>query len=89
MKKACVLTVQGRVQKVGFRYFTRKQAIAHNIQGYVRNEPNGDVYIYAEGKEEDLNQFIAKCSKGPLWSKVTHLDIAPSHPTEMDSFSIK
>ncbi|MFA8450772.1 MAG: acylphosphatase [Bacteroidales bacterium] len=89
MKKAFVLTVRGRVQRVGFRYYTQKQAKQHNISGYVKNQVDGSVYIYAEGEEKDLDGFILACKKGPMWSRVDDIDIAPSSIREGNSFSIK
>ena len=43
------ITVQGKVQGVWFRDSTMKEAKRLGINGFVRNEPDGSVYVEAEG----------------------------------------
>ena len=64
------IIIRGRVQGVSYRYFTLRQAQSFNIFGWVRNEANGDVKVYAEGDRESLNQFINYLKKGPSFSRV-------------------
>ena len=45
------IVIQGWVQGVGFRYAARKMAFQYGINGFVRNLPDGSVYIEAEGSE--------------------------------------
>ena len=65
MRKHFNIKVAGRVQGVFFRASTKTCADQHNIFGFVRNEPDGTVYIEAEGEERDLEKFIDWCSHGP------------------------
>jgi len=60
------LTVEGRVQAVGFRAFTQKTAVINNITGWVRNRRNGTVEVVAEGKRNDLKAFIQIIQRGPF-----------------------
>lgn len=69
------IIVHGQVQKVGFRFHANLQAIRSNLRGFVRNEPDGSVYIEAEGEEENLRQFIAWCQEGPRNSYVEKVDV--------------
>lgn len=55
------LNVSGTVQGVFFRASTKDAADRLGIKGFVRNEPDGSVYIEAEGEEEKLNQFMECC----------------------------
>lgn len=55
----------GRVQGVGFRFTTKQTADQLGINGIVRNETDGSVYVEAVGAEEKMNQFIEALSKGP------------------------
>jgi len=64
------IVVQGRVQGVSFRVYTRKQAVKLNIQGFVRNLANGNVEILAAGTDEALQQLLAWCRKGPALARV-------------------
>ncbi|MEG0285670.1 MAG: acylphosphatase [Vagococcus sp.] len=62
--KTC-MTVSGKVQGVGFRYTTKMVADQLGILGIVRNEPNGDVYIEAQGEEQAMLAFIEAIKKSP------------------------
>lgn len=48
----------GRVQGVGFRFTTERIAQSYPIGGYVRNLPNGQVELVAEGEEKSLQEFL-------------------------------
>lgn len=58
------ITVKGFVQGVFFRAFTQKEAQRLQLNGFVRNEPNGDVYIEAEGTEHQLSELVKWCKTG-------------------------
>ncbi len=67
--------VSGRVQGVGFRYFTQRQAVHLNLVGWVRNRWNGTVQIVAEGSEADLSKLFKAIQRGPhagTTQNVTH-----------------
>jgi acylphosphatase len=49
--------VKGRVQGVGFRYFTEHQARRLGLVGYVRNLDTGDVEAVAAGSQHQLEAF--------------------------------
>jgi acylphosphatase len=66
--------VRGRVQGVFFRDFTRTQAIALGLTGYVRNLPNGTVEAVAEGSREALESFLAQLRVGPPSARVDRVD---------------
>jgi acylphosphatase len=53
------LTVQyaGHVQGVGFRYTVQQLAMGFEITGAVRNLPNGQVELVAEGERAELEAF--------------------------------
>ena len=86
--KSVQLNVIGRVQGVGFRYYAVMKAKEFDISGYVKNMPDGSVFIEAEGKEDGLDQFILWCQKGPFSSRVDKLDITPGVIKNYNSFSI-
>ncbi len=88
MKKACIIKVYGKVQNVGFRYHTHKKALELNINGFVKNLPDGSVYIEAEGAEENLDLFILWCDKGPLWARVDHVSVQPAPVSDVKGFSV-
>ena len=69
------ITLSGRVQGVGFRHSARSAATELGVTGFVRNMPNGEVYIEAEGTSQQLEEFIAWCRRGPQRAVVKHVFI--------------
>ena len=55
--------VKGRVQGVGFRWFTRTQAISLGLSGTTRNMLNGDVEVVLEGSSKDLAKMKSLLKK--------------------------
>ena len=49
----------GRVQGVGFRYTAQRVAAGFRVAGHVRNLPNGDVELIAEGEADEVERFLA------------------------------
>lgn len=82
--------VQGRVQGVGFRYFTLAVANQLGLTGWVRNLPEGDVECEAEGAKPQLEEFLDALRKGPSASRVDEL-ILDWHPASgrFSEFSIR
>jgi len=66
--------VRGRVQGVGFRYFTIHAARACRITGTVRNLADGTVEAIAQGSTEAIDQFRKRLWQGPAFSDVTAID---------------
>jgi len=67
------ITVSGRVQGVGYRMWTLYQARNLNVTGFVRNRPDGSVYIEAEGEPEGIAELIRVCHQGPPRSDVSEV----------------
>lgn len=65
--------VKGRVQGVGFRYFTQDAASRLGLAGMVRNLPDGDVELEAEGPDEKMASLVQAVSKGPAMSFVSEV----------------
>jgi acylphosphatase len=64
MKKVSIRVV-GSVQGVGFRFSTKLVADQVGVYGIVRNEPDGSVYIEANGEPEKIDLFIEKIRNSP------------------------
>jgi acylphosphatase len=67
------IIVSGRVQGVGFRYFTKNKAEERGITGWVRNLIDGKVEVLACGPESDLEQFMLVLKEGSLGSRVSEV----------------
>lgn len=83
------ITVKGKVQRVSYRFCTHAQALKGNLTGYVKNLHNGDVYIEAEGKEEDINKLIDWCYVGSPLSKVTEVIAEENEVKNFETFEVK
>jgi acylphosphatase len=83
------ITVRGNVQGVAFRFNAQMQAAKHDLCGFVRNLHNGDVYIEAEGEEENLNQFINWCHQGPRLAEVTEVVAEQDTLKDFKTFEVK
>jgi acylphosphatase len=66
--------ISGRVQGVGFRFFTMQAAQDHNITGWVRNRLDGRVELMAEGTQENLNRMLMALRRGPISADVQKVD---------------
>lgn len=73
--KEAQIKIYGAVQGVGFRFAALAKAKEFGLKGFVRNEPDKSVVIMAEGEENNLDDFIAWCRKGPRLAKVDRVDI--------------
>jgi acylphosphatase len=90
MRVARRYVVSGRVQGVGFRYFTQAVAVREGVRGWVENLPDGRVAIGAEADAEALDRFERDVRRGPPGARVEHVDIAAASPDERNTdFSIR
>lgn len=83
------ILITGRVQGVGFRFSTQVAAKNYGINGYVKNLADGTVFIEAEGEDENINQFITWCWKGPAYSIVSNLKVENGDIKNYKYFDIK
>lgn len=83
------ITIKGRVQGVWFRKYTESKAKELGIKGFVRNEPNGNVYAEAEAEQAVLNQFIAWCHVGSPLSSVKEVKWEEGEMKGFEGFEIR
>ena len=50
--------VHGRVQGVGFRWWTRSRALELGLTGYAANRPDGRVQVVAQGPREQCGRLL-------------------------------
>lgn len=88
MTKRVQARVSGRVQGVGFRYYTAHVAQGLGLVGTVRNTSEGGVEAVAEGEEAQLHEFLVALHRGPHSAEVTEVATAWDEPTsEFSGFS--
>ncbi len=69
------ITVAGRVQGVGFRFFTQQTAINLRITGWVKNQSDGSVIMEVQGTPQQLDSLILRLKQGNGYSKVVQMKI--------------
>ena len=88
-KKSVNITIFGKVQGVGFRYHTRKSAQRFEVNGFVKNQVNGTVYVEVEGDELAVDLFCEWCKSGPDWARVDRIDICDAELKKYSEFEIR
>ena len=66
--------VHGRVQGVGFRFFTMQSAWTLEVTGWVRNRFDGTVEVTAEGNRPKLDSLLDEIKRGPASAFVASVD---------------
>ena len=79
-EKIVRVRITGRVQGVGFRAFTQKQAEARGVSGWVRNRRNGDVEAVFAGSEHAVTSLCEACREGPSDAQVERVEIFEADP---------
>ncbi|MTI89683.1 MAG: acylphosphatase [Balneolaceae bacterium] len=78
--------ISGRVQGVGFRYFTKKNARSIGIKGWVKNLPDGRVEAVFQGEEGAVERMLNKVRQGPKSSYVEFIDVEDK-PDPLEGYS--
>ena len=81
--------IRGRVQGVGYRYFTQRIALRLGVRGWVRNLPNGDVEVHAEADGATLTSFRDELERGPSSSAVDAVIEEAAGTDRYSSFEIR
>jgi acylphosphatase len=87
--KSYIYRVDGRVQGVGFRYFTYHLALKLSLGGYVRNTHDGKVEGAVSGPQAELDLFFEGIQKGPALARVTNLVIEDTKMQLPKTFEIR
>ena len=83
------IIVSGRVQGVGFRYYTKRVAQQLGITGYVRNLPSGFQVEIVVLKDENWEEFLQRIKKGPAFSEVEKVEVITLEPSEVDMLELE
>jgi acylphosphatase len=90
MTKRVHIWISGIVQGVYFRHNTVSKAVEFGVRGWVKNERDGSVEIIGEGTEEQLEQLVAWCRKGPPGSRVEGVVVRwENYRSEFTTFEIE
>lgn len=82
------IKVIGRVQGVFFRASTKEKALELDLEGFVRNEPDGSVYVEAQG--ERVNELLDWIKAGgPRMAHVDQTIVEESEPGNYKGFEVR
>jgi acylphosphatase len=82
--------VLGRVQGVGFRWFVEREAHILKIAGWVRNNPDGTVELFAQGTRDQLSGLHSRLREGPRAARVDDVEVSDAEATPgLASFQIR
>jgi acylphosphatase len=82
--------IAGRVQGVGFRWFTLQSARRHGVGGDVGNLADGRVEVRAWGSPDGMAAFEREIRRGPLGSRVDEIErLQPEAGFHFDGFEIR
>ena len=89
MIRSYKILVKGKVQGVNYR--NNAQSAAHKFQltGFVMNTHDGNVFINAEGKEENIQKFIEWCNTGPRLAEVSEVKAEEQEVLGYETFEIR
>lgn len=73
---AAILTIRGRVQGVGYRWWATQMARRLALRGWVRNRTDGSVEILAIGAEPNILAMVDACHEGPAAAQVASVQRA-------------
>ena len=81
MRVARRYVITGRVQGVGFRYFTQDAALREGVTGWVRNLPDGRVEALVEGDAEAVTRVERALRSGPRGARIEGVEVDVEDPT--------
>ncbi|MFN8473736.1 MAG: acylphosphatase [Anaerolineae bacterium] len=83
-------TVTGRVQGVGFRQATQRQAFSLGLVGWVANRIDGSVEVVAEGPRPQLQKLAGWLHDGPPGARVREVHVAWQEPaSNLSDFRVR
>jgi len=78
MITAVRVRIRGRVQGVGFRYYTCREGRRRGLAGWARNERDGSVSVHIQGEEEAVQEMCRWLEKGPSSARVEGISLQPA-----------
>ncbi|WP_370113729.1 acylphosphatase [Streptacidiphilus sp. MAP12-33] len=82
--------VRGKVQQVGFRWWTRSRALEVGLTGYASNLGDGRVQVVAQGTREQCEQLLDLLRHGDTPGRVDGVtELWGSVDSAYDGFAIR
>lgn len=82
------LSITGRVQGVGFRFYFERIARRHGVRGWVRNRSDGSVEAVVQGEDAAVSAVIDWARRGPRSAAVGNVAVSDAEG-EYEDFEIR
>ncbi len=90
MKITVYVFISGKVQGVWFRANAKNKADQLGVTGWVKNTQTGTVEACFEGDEQQVQEMIEWCHRGPPRAEVENVEVKnQDSTTRFDDFSIR
>ena len=83
---AARLVITGRVQGVGFRAWTRREARRRGLRGWVRNRGDGSVEALLIGDPATVDGLVEATRRGPSLARVDRVTRLPAEDDGSQDF---
>lgn len=83
------ISISGLVQGMGFRSASSAMAKKLNLNGFIKNFPDGSVYIEVEGEEEKLEELLVWINTGFSFPGVHEVHQEEAKVENFKEFSIE
>ena len=87
-RRSVRVSIEGRVQGVGFRYWTERVARRLGLSGWVRNRRDGAVEALFSGRAQDVGEMLDRCREGPRAALVTSVKVVEEGGEAPDGFDV-
>ena len=81
--------IEGRVQGVGFRYWTERVATKLGLTGWVRNRRDGSVEAVFSGPADAVAEMLQRCHDGPPSARVDRINVVEEGDPPPAGFDVK
>lgn len=88
MRKTVHVIVSGRVQGVGYRAFTEREAKRTGLDGWVRNRADGTVEAVLSGEGATIEAVLWSLRSGPKAAIVTYVAVSPEPNVPPAGFTV-
>ena len=76
------ISIYGEVHGTGFRSWAKEQAQKFSLTGWTRKASDGSIEIFAQGKEEKINDFVSVCWDGPNMAFIDEVLVKDTKPDD-------
>lgn len=83
------MLISGRVQGVGFRAYTKRNAQLLGVKGYVENTADGKVHAVLEGEDHQVDKLLEIIRQGPMVSQVREVKVAEIEKAGHTGFEVR